>query len=228
MHQLFRFYEVPGLSYLVHLFTQSSNFILISYVGKITTSEFTMINSGPNTTNPHDPNRTPGGSSAGSVAAVADFQVPFGLGTRTGGSVLRPASFNGIFAMKPTYNAISPEGQKTCSITIDTIGVFARSIEDLQLVTSVFVLKDDGPLREISLKEARIAVMNTPVWHRAGPGTVTAMEKAATILESCGAKVEQVSFPSDIGDFGILKRMHSVTTSSDARAAFLKEYTMDI
>lgn len=90
-----------------------------------------MINSGPNTTNPHDPNRTPGGSSAGSAAAVSDFQVPLSVGTQTGGSVIRPASYTRIFGMKPTYNAISPEGMKTCSITIDTFGFFARSMEDL-------------------------------------------------------------------------------------------------
>lgn len=186
-----------------------------------------MINSGPNTTNPHDPNRTPGGSSAGSVAAVADFQVPISVGTQTGGSVIRPASYTGIFAMKPTYNAVSPEGQKACSVTIDTFGFFARSIEDLQLITNVFVPKDDGPLRDISLKEARVAVMKTPVWHRAGSGTIAAMEKAITILESYGAKVEQVSFPSEFDDFDTLKRMHSVVASSDAQMAFLKEYRMD-
>ncbi|KAH0548150.1 hypothetical protein GP486_008122 [Trichoglossum hirsutum] len=195
--------------------------------GKTTTSEFTWTNSGPNTTNPHDPNRTPGGSSAGSAAAVADFQVPLSLGTQTGGSVIRPASYTGIFAMKPTYNAISPEGQKTCTITIDSFGFFARSIEDLQLVADVFALHDDGPLEDISLKEARVAFIKTPVWPRAGPGTIAAMEKAATILESHGVKVEQVSFPSEFSDIDALKRMHNVVANSDAQGAFLREYRMD-
>ncbi|KAL8849640.1 MAG: hypothetical protein Q9221_005407 [Calogaya cf. arnoldii] len=197
------------------------------YLGKTTTSEFTMANSGPDTTNPHDPNRTPGGSSAGSVAAVADFQVPISVGTQTGGSVIRPASFSGIYAMKPTYNATSPEGQKTCAITIDTFGYFARSIEDLQLITDVFALKDDGSCRDVSLKEARIAVMRTPVWHRAGPGTVAAMEKAVSILQNSGAKVKQVPFPPEFGDYDSLKRMNTVVAQSECQAAFLKEYRMD-
>jgi len=204
-----------------------SGLILISFVGKTTTTEFTIVNRGPSTTNPHDPNRTPGGSSAGSAAAVADFQVPLSVGTQTGGSVIRPASFTGIFAMKPTYNAISPEGQKTCSITTDTFGFFARSVDDLQLIADVFALEDDGPLRDISLREARVAFIKTPMWHRAGPGTVAAMEKAVTILESCGVKVEQVFFPSEFNDVDFLKRMHNVVANSDAQAAFLREYRMD-
>lgn len=227
MHRLFRFCEVLGLSYPVDLVMQLFDSVLTLCIGKTTTSEFTMINSGPETTNPHDSSRTTGSSSTGSAAAVADFQVPLSVGTQTGGSIIRPASFTGIFAMKPTYNSISTEGQETCSITIDTFGFFVRSIEDLQLVADVFGLKDNGPLRDISLKEARVAVMKTPVWHRAGPGTVAAMEKAAAILESCGAKVEQVSFPSPFDDFNTLERMHSVITNSDVQAAFLKDYRMD-
>lgn len=68
----------------------------------------------------HDPNRTPGGSSSGSGAAVADFQVPLALGTQTGGSVIRPGSFNGVYAMKPTWGAISREGLKVYSIILDS------------------------------------------------------------------------------------------------------------
>lgn len=216
-----------GLSYLARSFTKSSSSILITGLGKTTTSEFARVNSGPDTTNPHDPKRTPGGSSSGSAAAVADFQVPLSVGTQTGGSTIRPASYTGIFGMKPTYGAISPEGQKMCSISVDTFGFFARSIEDMQLLTDVFGLKDDGPLTRMSLKETRIAVMKTPVWHQAGPGTVAAMGKAAMILESYGAKVEHVSFPSEHDDFDTLKRMYTVVANSDAQATFLKEYRMN-
>ncbi|KAH6705119.1 amidase signature domain-containing protein [Leptodontidium sp. MPI-SDFR-AT-0119] len=195
--------------------------------GKTTTSEFTITSFGPDTTNPHDPNRTPGGSSAGSAAAVADFQVPLSFGTQTGGSIIRPAFFTGIFAMKPTYNAISPEGQKTCTATIDSSGFFARSMEDLQLLADVFTLKDDSPLEEVPLKEARVALMKTPVWPQGGPGTIATMEKAANILRSRGVKVEGVSFPPEYGDVDALKRMHSVVANSDAQEAFLREYRMD-
>lgn len=70
--------------------------------GKTTTTEFAAVNIGPVTRNPHDPSRTPGGSSSGSAAAVADMQVAIGLGTQTAGSVIRPASFTGVYGMKPT------------------------------------------------------------------------------------------------------------------------------
>ncbi|RFU30525.1 hypothetical protein B7463_g5822, partial [Scytalidium lignicola] len=186
-----------------------------------------MTNSGPNTTNPHDQNRAPGGSSAGSASAVANFQVPLSIETQTGDTVIHPASFTGIFAMKSTHNTISPEDQKICSITVDAVGFFARSIEDLQLVVNVFALKDDEPSRDISLKEARVAFMKTPMWHCAGSGTIVAMEKAAIIFERYGVEVERVSFAPEFDDVEILKRMHNTVTNSDAQAAFLREYRMD-
>ncbi|KAG6988903.1 hypothetical protein G7Y79_00068g096020 [Physcia stellaris] len=200
---------------------------VINTKGKTTTSEFARVNCGPDTTNPRDPKRTPGGSSSGSAAAVADFQVPLSVGTQTGGSIIRPASYTGIFGMKPTYGAISPEGQKTCSISVDTFGFFARSIEDLQLLANIFGLKDDGPLTDMSIQESRIAIMKTPVWHQAGPGTVAAMDKAAMILESYGVKVDHVSFPSEHDDFDTLERMYTVVANSDAQTTFLKEYRMN-
>lgn len=144
-----------------------------------------------------------------------------------GGSVIQPASFTRIFAIKLTYDLISTELHKICSTTIDTFGFFARSIEDLQLVADVFARKNYRPLRDISSKEVRFAVIKTPVWHRTGPGTVAAIEKAAAILASCGSTVEQVSFPAEFDDLPTLKRMQSVITNSDAQAAFLKEYRWD-
>jgi len=73
------------------------------------------------TRNPHDLTRTPGGSSSGSAAAVADTMVPLTLGTQTGGSVIRPASFCGVFGFKPTWGSISAEGAKLFSVTLDTV-----------------------------------------------------------------------------------------------------------
>lgn len=204
-----------------------SGFILIPSAGKTTTTEFTVLNAGPNTTNPHDPNRTPGGSSAGSAAAVADFQVPLSVGTQNGGSVIRPASYTGIFAMKPTLNAISAEGVKVVSFNIDTCGFFARSMEDLQLVADVFALGKDDPLKTVSLKEARVAFIKTPLWPMAGPGTIAAMEKAAKILEKHGVKVEEVDLPSEFGDAQSLKRTHKTVLNVEAQASFLIEYRMD-
>ncbi|KAK3899282.1 amidase signature domain-containing protein [Staphylotrichum tortipilum] len=195
--------------------------------GKTTTTEFTVANSGPGTTNPHDPNRTPGGSSCGSAAAVADFQVPLSLGAQTAGSVIRPASFTGIFAMKPTHNLISTEGSKSFSPMFDTLGFFARSLEDLQLVADVFALEDDEPPTSVLLRATSVALVKTPMWSWAGPGTVAAMEKAARILRDSGVDVHEVSLPQELGDLQTLKRMQKVIMSGEARAAFLREYMVD-
>ncbi|KAJ4287989.1 hypothetical protein N0V90_012004 [Kalmusia sp. IMI 367209] len=196
-------------------------------LGKTVTSEFTVANTGTNTTNPHDPKRTPGGSSCGSAAAVADFQVPLSVGTQTAGSVIRPASFVGIYAMKPTYSTISNDGQMTYSISVDTFGFFARSVEDLQLIADVFALQDDEVPIEKPLSKIHIAMIKTPLWHLAGPGTRDAMDKSASILTSHGVKVDEAFFPSNYSDGNILKRMFSLIADGEAQSAFLKEYRMD-
>ncbi|KAH6995279.1 amidase signature domain-containing protein [Ilyonectria destructans] len=195
--------------------------------GKTTTPEFTVTNSGPNTTNPHDPDRTPGGSSCGSAAAVADFQVPLSLGGQTGGSLIRPASFTGIFAMKPTFNAISVEGQKPFVPSFDTFGFFARSIEDLQLLADVFSLQDDNPPQDTPLEEISVALVKTPLWSLAGPGTVSAMEEAATILRNSGAKVQEVAFPPEVANGPALMRIQKVIILGEAQACLLREYQID-
>ena len=195
--------------------------------GKTTTTGFTVTNSGPETTHPHDPARTPGGSSCGSAAAVADFQVPLSLGGQTGGSLIRPASFTGVFAMKPTHNAISTEGQKTFSPTFDTFGFMARSIQDLQVVADVFCLQDDEVPKDVALTEVSVALVKTPMWHRAGPGTIAAMRKAITILEHSGVRVEEVSFPTAFGDEETIRRRQKVIMSGEAQVSFLREYRVD-
>ena len=96
-------------------------------IGKTETIEFAAHGRNPVTRNPHDLTRTPGGSSSGSAAAVADLMVPLTLGTQTGGSVIRPASFCGVFGFKPTWGSISAEGAKLFSVTLDTIGWYARA-----------------------------------------------------------------------------------------------------
>ncbi|TGO75509.1 hypothetical protein BELL_0209g00050 [Botrytis elliptica] len=195
--------------------------------GKTTTSELTWLNSGPQTTNPHDVNRTPGGSSTGSAAAVADFQVPLSIGTQTGGSLIRPASYTGIFAMKPTYDAISLEGQKICSISLDTLGFFARSIEDLQLLADVFSLKNTHPHKIIPIREPRIAFMQTPMWDQAGPGTINAMDTAFTILHNRGIKVDQVLFPPEYTNPKMLIENFNTIYETEAQSSFRQEYNMD-
>ncbi|GKU08423.1 amidase [Fusarium langsethiae] len=195
--------------------------------GKTTTTEFAATNSGPETTNPHDPNRTPGGSSCGSAAAVADLQIPLSLGAQTGGSVIRPASFTGIFAMKPTFSAISVEGQKTFAPTFDTFGFFGCSVDDLELLADVLCLKDDEAPIDTPLNDISVAIIKTPMWSAAGPGTVSAIDKTIAILRSNGINVEEVTFPAEVNDADELKRVQRFIILGEGQASFLREYRLD-
>ncbi|KAI1384300.1 glutamyl-tRNA amidotransferase subunit A [Hypoxylon trugodes] len=191
-------------------------------LGKTTTTEFASTTAGPKTSNPHDATRTPGGSSSGSAAAVADFQAPIGLGTQTGGSTIRPGSFNGIYAFKPTWNAISREGLKVYSLILDTIGFFARSAEDLQLLSDIFLLEDDvPPPTNFSVKGAKFAVLKTMVWPSAGPGTIAALEAGARILKEHGAHVEEIELPPS---FDKMPEWRHIVMQTEARPSFLAEY----
>ncbi|TID04926.1 Glutamyl-tRNA(Gln) amidotransferase subunit A 1 [Colletotrichum higginsianum] len=191
-------------------------------LGKTTTTEFAATVHGPKTVNPHGTTRTPGGSSSGSGAAVADFQAPIALGTQTGGSTIRPGSFNGIYALKPTWNSISREGQKIYSLILDTLGFFARSVEDLQLMADVFELQDDEPPRaEYPVKGARFALLKTMVWPQAGPGTQSAIAKAAELLRAHGAEVEEIELAADLQN---LPEWHATVLHSDGRPTFLPDY----
>ncbi len=103
-------------------------------LGKTVTTEFATRQPGK-TRNPHDPAHTPGGSSSGSAAAVAAGMVPLALGSQTGGSTIRPASYCGVYGLKPTHGLIPRHGMFQLSRTLDHVGLFARSIDDLALLT---------------------------------------------------------------------------------------------
>lgn len=191
-------------------------------LGKTTTTEFAAVTVGTKTSNPHDPSRTPGGSSSGSAAAVGDFQAPIGLGTQTGGSIIRPGSFNGIYAMKPTWNSISREGQKIFSLIYDTLGLFARCIDDLDLLADVFALHDDSPVPDqFEIRGSKFAICKTMVWDKAGPGTVAAMTKAKQLLEAEGAQVDEIEFPASMTD---LPKWYKAVLALDGETSFLPEY----
>ncbi|WP_165367394.1 amidase [Phytoactinopolyspora endophytica] len=110
-------------------------------IGKTVTTEFALFQAGP-TTNPHDPSRTPGGSSSGSAAAVAAGTIPLALGTQTAGSIVRPASFCGVFGVKPTFAAVPTRGVKACAPSLDTVGVFARDVAGAE--HALRVMADDA------------------------------------------------------------------------------------
>ena len=111
-------------------------------MGKTATSELAFLGP-PKTTNPHDYSRTPGGSSSGSAASVASYMAPLSIGSQTGGSVIRPASYCGVVGYKPTYGLISRNGVLRTSQTLDHIGMFGRNVEDVALLTKALIKKDN-------------------------------------------------------------------------------------
>lgn len=191
--------------------------------GKTTTTEFAAVFTGPKTRNPHDSNRTPGGSSSGSGAAVGDFQVPIALGTQTIGSVIRPGSYNGVFSFKATWDSISREGVKISSLILDTVGFFARSVDDLQLLADVFRLSDDEEPSAFELKGARFAVCKTHVWSQAGQGTINALDLAVKLLREHGAEVEELVLPKE---FSQITQWQRNILEGDGRVSFLPEYNL--
>ena len=187
-------------------------------LGKTDTTEFAAGGRFAATRNPHDLTRTSGGSSAGSAAAVADGQVTLSLGTQTGGSTIRPASFCGVHALKPTWGAVGREGIKIYSVTLDTLSWFARALPDLAMVCDVFGLHDDVAPRPVTLAGARIAVCRSPAWPAAAPPTHETMEIAAHALREAGAVVTELTLPPAFDRLGEMQR---IVMHSEGRAAFL-------
>jgi amidase len=163
-------------------------------LGKTVTAEFAGMFPGP-TTNPHNPAHTPGGSSSGSAAAVADMMVPAAFGTQTGGSVLRPAAYCGVVGYKPTFNLINRSGIKFAAESLDTIGVIARTIDDVELVTAAVIGKD--PARRTMETAPRIGLCRTPLWDSAQPETKHAVEDAAKRLAAAGATMREITLPEE-------------------------------
>jgi Asp-tRNA(Asn)/Glu-tRNA(Gln) amidotransferase A subunit family amidase len=164
-------------------------------LGKTVTTEFAGMTAGP-TVNPHNPAHTPGGSSSGSAAAVADFMLPAALGTQTGGSVLRPAAYCGVIGYKPTFGAFNRAGLKFAAESLDTIGLMARSIDDIALITSVLLGRQPGV--PVGLGAApKIGLCRTPLWDTAQPETKHAVEDAAARLAQAGAELREVVLPDD-------------------------------
>jgi Asp-tRNA(Asn)/Glu-tRNA(Gln) amidotransferase A subunit family amidase len=162
-------------------------------LGKTATCEFAG-SAPPETSNPHNAAHTPGGSSSGSAAAVADHMVPAALGTQTGGSVLRPSSFCGIFGYKPTYNMFNKEGVWPAADSIDTVGWLAGALDDIELLTAVLRMQKPQPPRTLS-GPPRIGVWRTDLWDTAQNESKAAVEEAATRLGKAGASVRDARMP---------------------------------
>ncbi|MEX0694107.1 MAG: amidase [Rhodospirillales bacterium] len=199
-------------------------------MGKTVTTEFALSAAGK-TRNPHNPEHTPGGSSSGSAAAVADFQVPLSVGTQTGGSMIRPASFCGIIGFKPTFGSISRAGMFPLARPLDQPGIYARSIEDIARAGDVLMAKDPADLDmrghmkpvlvEALSKPAgappRIAFVKGPMWEFAEPymdalfddvmdklGSHARHLELAGVFEDaldCQATVMMANVVANIGDY---------------------------
>jgi Asp-tRNA(Asn)/Glu-tRNA(Gln) amidotransferase A subunit family amidase len=161
-------------------------------IGKTVTTEFANRFPGA-TVNPHNPAHTPGGSSSGSAAAVADFQVPAGLGTQTGGSTIRPAAYCGVVGYKPSFGEFSRSGIKLQCHNLDTLGIICRSLDDLPLVRAALLAAPAQPI-ERGTTGPRIGVCRTPAWAEAEPATQALIEKTASRLAEAGARVGDVNF----------------------------------
>jgi Asp-tRNA(Asn)/Glu-tRNA(Gln) amidotransferase A subunit family amidase len=158
-------------------------------IGKTVTTEMAYFTPGK-TRNPHDSKRTPGGSSSGTAAAVAAQMVPLAIGSQTNGSIIRPASFCGVFAIKPSHGLVSRGGVLPLSRTLDHMGPFARSVEDLALTLDVIAGYDAAdpdtrPLASSSFRAVaaekpgrvpRFAFVKTPVWDKADGEARQALE----------------------------------------------------
>jgi Asp-tRNA(Asn)/Glu-tRNA(Gln) amidotransferase A subunit family amidase len=167
-------------------------------LGKTVTTEFANRHPGA-TKNPHNPAHTPGGSSSGSAAAVADFQVVLATGTQTGGSVIRPAAFCGVTGYKPTYGHFATAGMKANTEWLDTIGAYARSVEDIALFRAALLAMPFRPIAPLD-RPPRIAFCFTH--HRAelsAEGTA-AVQEAAAQLAKAGATVSEIELPAPVRD----------------------------
>jgi amidase len=197
---IYRGYRPPADAACVALLRRAGAVIL----GKTATCEFAGMAPSA-TTNPHNAAYTPGGSSSGSAAAVGDNMVAAALGTQTGGSVLRPSSFCGVFGYKPTYNSFNKAGVKPAAESIDTIGWIARSIDDVELLTAVLRMQEPQPPRVLEAAP-RIGLCRTEIWNTAQPETKAAVEEAAAALGKAGAAVREVDLPEAFAGLHALAR----------------------
>jgi len=183
-------------------------------LGKTVTAEFATFVP-RQTRNPLDPSRTPGGSSSGSAAAVADLMVPLAFGTQTAGSLIRPASYCGIFAFKPTYNVLPRAGLKPGADSLDTVGVYARSVEDLAFFAAALTQRTD--LEAKLERPPRIGVCRTYEWERVQPEMRRALDDARRTLDA-----DEFELPSR---FRGLRESHTAILWYEVARSLADEFT---
>lgn len=167
-------------------------------LGKTVTTEFAYFTPGP-TVNPHNALHTPGGSSSGSAAAVADHMVPLALGTQTAGSIIRPAAYCGVVGYKPSLGRVVHAGVKSLSPTLDVIGGFGRSVEDAALLGAV--LTGDLRLMENHLHGTlRIGLFPSPSWPEADADMQKAWAQATQALAKNSDHCQDQALVQDFGE----------------------------
>lgn len=200
-------------------------------MGKTVTTEFAVYHPGK-TRNPHDPNRTPGGSSSGSAAAVAAGMVPLAIGSQTNGSVIRPAAYCGVVGYKPSHGTISRHGVLHMSYALDHLGVFAASVEDAAGLAELLMAYDpqDPDMRPSARPELartaledpplppRLAFVKSPVWDQAEPDTQAAF---AELVEFLGDRAVEMELPSV---FDEAVELHRTIMEADIAVSFAPDY----
>jgi len=216
---------------LVSLLREAGAIIL----GKTVTTELAVYTPGK-TRNPHNTEHTPGGSSSGSAAAVAAGMVALSVGTQTNGSVIRPASYCGVYGFKPSFARISRSGIMTQSKPLDTVGVFARSLEDLALISDVLMRFDSqdsdmkpvappciaGVMAEDVPVNPHFAFVRTPMWGQVEQSTKDGFrELIDSVNEENSVIIDVVDLPAQFGD---IYKDHRNIMETDLAASFAKEY----
>ncbi len=188
-------------------------------VGKTSTTAFASLDPTP-TRNPRNPSHTPGGSSSGSAAAVAAGMIPLALGTQTGGSVIRPASFCGVAAIKPSFHLLPKVGVKCYSWTLDTLGLFAAGVKDLALALSAITNRSEL-LLSATVKAPRIGLVSQSFAGTPDTAGVEALRIAADAAERAGASVRELGLPEIVAEAW---RIQPILQEFEAHQALAWEY----
>jgi Asp-tRNA(Asn)/Glu-tRNA(Gln) amidotransferase A subunit family amidase len=187
--------------------------------GKTTTTAFASVD--PTATlNPHNTDHTPGGSSSGSAAAVAAGMIPLALGTQTGGSVIRPASFCGVAGIKPSFRMLPTVGVKCFSWTLDTVGLFAAGVEDLAQGLSAMTGRAELRLGA-AIETPRIGIVTQDFAGAPEAAGAEALQFAAKAAERAGARVRELALPDIVGEAW---RIHPTLQDFEAHRALAWEY----
>jgi Asp-tRNA(Asn)/Glu-tRNA(Gln) amidotransferase A subunit family amidase len=189
-------------------------------IGKTATTAFAFSDPA-HTRNPRNPDHTPGGSSSGSAAAVAAGLVPLTVGTQTGGSVIRPASFCGVAAIKPSFALLPTVGVKCSSWTLDTLGLFAAGVADLAYALAALAGRPEIA-SSADVSALRFGIVTQSFAGAPDPVSVEALSSAARAAEHAGATVRDIALPEI---FAEAWRLHPVIHLCEGHEALAWEYT---